>query len=115
MNNYLNIQANKKHLVTKIAKKPNFLHNKKISNKVKRVFSITKYNIKSNKEKENLDLNILTETGNFSLRQDIISINCEMPIKTTISENPKKEKEKEKSKQIPKRKLTRNSCNKEKY
>ena len=111
MNNYLNIQANKKHLVTKISKKPNFLPNKKISNKVKRVFSITKYNIKSKKEKENLDLNILTETGNYSLRQDITSINSERPIKTTISENPKKEKEKEKSKQIPKRKLTRNSCN----
>jgi len=111
MNNYLNIQANKKHLVTKISKKPNFLPNKKISNKVKRIFSITKYNIKSKKEKENLDLNILTETGNYSLRQDITSINSERPIKTTISENPKKEKEKENLKQMPKRKLTRNSCN----
>ena len=109
MNNYLNIQANKKHLVTKIAKKPNFLPNKKISNKVKRVFSITKYNIKNNKEKENIDLNILTETGNYSLGQDITSINSERPIKTTINENPKKEKEK--SKQMPKTKLIRKSCN----
>ena len=109
MNNYLNIQANKKHLVTKITKKPNFLPNKKISNKVKRVFSNTKYNIKSDKEKENLDLNILTETGNYSLRQDNTSINSERPIRTTINENAKKEKEK--PKQMPKRKLTRNSCN----
>ena len=53
MNNYLNIQANKKHLVTKITTRENYFANKKIFNKIKRISSNLKREKYTNYEKFN--------------------------------------------------------------
>ena len=110
MNNYLNIQANKKHLVTKITTRENYFANKNIFNKMKRISSNLKKVKYTNNNKENYNQNTLTDICSLSLQQDINSLNSDRPLKTFIYE--KKDKyEKEKIKEKKKTKLLRNSCN----
>ena len=113
MKNYLNIQANKKHLVTKIISKENNFPSKKISNKFKLVSSNPKRFKQVNNNKENRDKNILTDISNLSFQQNFASVNCDRPFKTIVYKKKATNIEKEKPKDIKKVKFDRNSykCN----
>ena len=111
MKNYLNIQANKKHLVTKIIGRETNFPLKKISNKFKQVLSNPKRPKQINNNKENRDKNILTDRGNLSLQQDCPSINSDRPFKPIIYKKKTTKLEREKLKETRKVKFTRNSCN----
>jgi len=111
MKNYLNIQANKKHLVTKIIGRETNFPLKKFSNKVKQVLSNPKRSKQINNNKENRDKNILTEIGNLSLQQDYPSLNSDRPYKPIIYKKKTTKLEREKLKETKKVKFTRNSCN----
>ena len=110
MKNYLNIQANKKHLVTKITGKENNFPSKKFSNKFKQVSSNPKRFKQVNNNKENRDKNILTDISNLSFQQNFASINCDRPFKTIVYKKKATNIEKEKPKEIKKVKFDRNSC-----
>ena len=110
MKNYLNLQANKKHLVTKIIAKENNFPSKKISNKFKLVSSNPKRFKQVNNNKENLDKNILTDISNLSFQHDFTSINCDRPFKNIFYKKKATNIEKEKQKDIKKVKFDRNSC-----
>lgn len=70
MNNYLNVKANKKHIVSKIsAKELNFFNNK-ICNKPKRLSPNKKKLKLINNDKENCDKNILTVFTNLTFHND---------------------------------------------
>ena len=111
MKNYLNIQANKKHLVTKIIGRETNFPLKKFPNKVKQVLSNPKRPKQINNNKENRDKNILTDVGNLSLQQDCSSINSDRPFKPIIYKKKTTKVEREKLKEAKKVKFTRNSCN----
>ena len=111
MKNYLNIQANKKHLVTKIVSKETNFPLKKFSNKVKQVLSNPKRPKQINNNKENKNKNILTDIGNLSLQQDYPTINSDRPFKPIIYKKKTTKLEREKLKETRKVKFTRNSCN----
>ena len=111
MKNYLNIQANKKHLVTKIIGRENNFPLKKISNKFKNVLSNPKRPKQINNNKENRDKNILTDIGNLSLQQDYSSINSDRPFKPIIYKKKTTKLERDKLKETKKVKFARNSCN----
>ena len=111
MKNYLNIQANKKHLVTKIVSKETNFPLKKFSNKVKQVLSNPKRPKQINNNKENKNKNILTDIGNLSLQQDYPAINSDRPFKPIIYKKKTTKLEREKLKENRKVKFTRNSCN----
>ena len=113
MKNYLNIQANKKHLVTKIISKENNFPSKKISNKFKLVSSNPKRFKQVNNNKENRDKNILTDISNLSFQQNFASVNCDRPFKTIVYKKKATNIEKEKPKDFKKVKFDRNSykCN----
>jgi len=111
MKNYLNIQANKKHLVTKIIGRETNFPLTKFSNKVKQVLSNPKRSKQINNNKENRDKNILTEIGNLSLQQDYPSLNSDRPYKPIIYKKKTTKLEREKLKETKKVKFTRNSCN----
>ena len=113
MKNYLNIQANKKHLVTKIISKENNFPSKKISNKFKLVSSNPKRFKQVNNNKENRDKNILTDISNLSFQQNFASVICDRPFKTIVYKKKATNIEKEKPKDIKKVKFDRNSykCN----
>ena len=110
MKNYLNIQANKKHLVTKIMAKENNFPSKKISNKVKLVSSNPKRFNQVNNNKENRDKNNLTDISNLSFLPDFTSINCDRPFKAIVYKKKTTNIEKEKPKEVKKVKFDRNSC-----
>jgi len=110
MKNYLNIQANKKHLVTKLMAKENNFPSKKFSNKYKQVSSNPKRFKQVNNSKENRDKNILTDISNLSFQQNFASINCDRPFKTIVYKKKATNIEREKPKEIKKVKFDRNSC-----
>ena len=110
MKNYLNIQANKKHLVTKIMAKESNFPSKKTSNKFKLVSSNPKRFKQVFNNKENRDKNILTDISNLSFQPDFTSINGERPFKTIVYKKKASNIEKEKPKEIKKVKFDRNSC-----
>ena len=83
MNKYLNIQANKKNLVTKIIPKNNFPI-RKFSNRVKGISINIRKCIQLNNNKENLNRSNLTEIGNLSLQQEMSSINNEKTHKLIV-------------------------------
>ena len=84
MNNYLNIKANKKHLMAKNKTKDNQLPIRKLTKNSKDLSLGKKKTKKKNIDKENIDENVLTETGNLSLKLDGNAIKNEKPIKSKI-------------------------------
>ena len=100
MNNYLNLKANKKHIVSKISTKETNLFTKKLHNKPKRLSPNKKKFKQINNEKENCDKNILTDFTNLTFQNESNKKKLEKPSKTNIIEVKK-----EKLKDIKKEKI----------
>ena len=94
MNNYLNIKANKKRIVSKINAKEINLFNKKLINKPKRVYSNKKKLKQINIDKENCDNNILTDFSNLTYQNEINKSKIEKHSKINVIK-VKKEQPKE--------------------
>ena len=108
MNNYLNIKANKKQLITKNKAKESKLPLKKFTKNIKELSLNKKRMNKKKTDKENIDKNILTEIGKLSLKLETNVIKNQKPIKSKISNILFK---KEKIKDKKRLKHSTNRCN----